>query len=172
MEHLSTIQQTIASLLNIQDLDLNPQEATELNTILDNILVQLTPTYTQVPPLNLAALTQLHQLPQTNPSTPPPRLHVDRWSTPVSVEHIVRGQVRHIKWFSDAQLAYQYVKSCIQDQRGWHMDTFDKACDQMKEAYDDREDGVAIAWNRTTRTSYIAYYEPQETNAIQTNRLD
>jgi hypothetical protein len=172
MDHLSTIQQTLASLLNIQDLDLNPQEATELNTILDNILVQLTPTYTQVPPLNLAALTQLHQPPQTNVSTPPPRLHVDRWSTPVSVEHIVRGQVRHVKWFSDAQLAYHYVKSCIQDQRGWDLGSFDRSCDLMKEAYDNDEDGVAIAWNRTTRTSYTAYYEPQEADAIQPTRMD
>jgi hypothetical protein len=178
MEDHTILQQTLATLMNLQDLDLNSYETHEGGEYMTipNLLASLTPSYTTiVPPLNLAQLNRNQNL-NEDVSTPPPRLRVDRWTTPVSVEYVVRGRLRHVKWFSDAQLAYQYVMGCVQDDEEdddeyegeWVTVTFDEACREMKEAYEDGEEGVAIAWNLVTRTGYHAYYEPSEREHVQT----
>ncbi len=181
-DDIRLIQQSIATLLQLQDLDDNElDELSEINTIA-RILEQLSatsstqlpqqppppPPLLSIPPLPLH-LIQPRQPPP--PRTPPPRLHADRWYTPVSVERIVRGRMRSVKWFSDFQMAYIYVQGIVNDdeneEHDWIIADFHETADMMDTRWSEGEEGLPIARCDDTRTVFIAYYEPSETTAAR-----
>jgi hypothetical protein len=183
-DDIRLIQQSIATLLQLQDLDDNDlDELSEINTIA-RILEQLSatsstqlpqqppppPPLLSIPPLPLH-LVQPRQPPPPPPRTPPPRLHADRWYTPVSVERIVRGRMRNVKWFSDLQMAYIYVQDIVNDdeneEHDWIIADFHETADMMDTRWREGEEGLPIARCDDTRTVFIAYYEPSETTAAR-----
>jgi hypothetical protein len=184
-DDIRLIQQSIATLMRLQDMntELNENEMAEINVIagiLEQLsagvqpqqLPQLPQPTLSIPPLQLNQIPPLplHQLPPP-PQTPPPRQHADRWHTAVSVECIVRGRMRSVKWFSDFQMAYLYVEGIVNDdeneEHDWIMTDFHETANMMDTYWDDGEDGLPIARCDETRTMYIAYYEPSETNAVR-----
>ena len=159
-EELRILQQTIASLLNLQDLD-----DAELNSV-----IQVLSQAVSAQPLQLTIPTQSQTL-ESPPTTPVPRLHADRWHTPVSVERVINGRIRGVKWFSDFQAAYMYVEGIVDDEENddydWSMAGFLETADRMDRYWEDGEDGLIIARCRELRDAFIAYYEPTETVARQ-----
>ena len=163
------LQQSITALLQLHDLD--DTESSELNELnmITHILAQLNSS-----PSNML-LPPLHEPPPPPPHTPPPRMHVDRWHTPVSVERIVRGRMRNVKWFSDFQMAYLYVQGIVNDDTNedhiWNIADFYETADRMDEYWNDGEEGLAIARCDAAHIVYIAYYEPTDTGFIPASRV-
>jgi hypothetical protein len=187
-DDIRLIQQSIATLLQLQDLDDNElDEISEINTIA-RILEQLSaatttqpqqppppPPTLSIPPLPLHLVHPQTRQPPPPPRTPPPRLHADRWYTPVSVERVVRGRMRSVKWFSDLQMAYIYVQGIVNDdenddeneEHDWIIADFHETADMMDTRWSESEEGLPIARCDDTRTVFIAYYEPSETTAAR-----
>lgn len=109
--------------------------------------------------------------------TPESRPRVDRYNTATSVDKVVNGITRQVKWFSDFQMAWIWIDNEVKreiqngDDRDWRIKSFHNAADSMDEYWqDDNEDGVTVA--RTTNTTgvrvkYVAFYDPGETQAIR-----
>lgn len=162
---LQALQQSIATLLLLQDLD--DGQLLEVTRLLANLnavpLVQpqAQPQQIQLPPLVIPP-------PPTTqpPRTPPARPHADRWHTPISVEQIIRGRMRYVKWFSDFQIAYMYIEGTIaNDDNDWIIADFHETADMMDEYWLHGEEGLPVARCDETETIYIAYYEPEEAEA-------
>jgi hypothetical protein len=110
-------------------------------------------------------------------TTPIARLHADRYNTATSVDKVVNGITRQVKWFSDFQMAWIWidneVKRQIQegDSREWRVKSFENTADLMDERWEDGEEGgVVIAKTLNTtgeRVKYMTFYDPGETQAIR-----
>ncbi len=84
----------------------------------------------------------------------------NRWYTTVSVEIYINERMRYIKWFSDLQMAYLWVKDHIHTlNEPFNMENnFVHFADRMDQRWRDRQDGCTLASN--ARYKYRVYYEP------------
>jgi hypothetical protein len=100
----------------------------------------------------------------------------NRWYTTVSVEVYINGRMRHIKWFSDLQMAYIWVASqerVINEPLTYHRD-FVEFADAFDRRWQRRpNEGCTIA--RSSSYKYRMTYEPdvpyrpQEEQRMQRN---
>ncbi len=85
----------------------------------------------------------------------------NRWHTTVSVEVYINGQMRHIKWFSDLQMAYIWITKQEQvnnEPLNYH-ENFVEVADAMDRRWRQRpNEGCTIA--RSYSYKYKATYEP------------
>ena len=110
-------------------------------------------------------------------TTPVARPHADRYNTATSVDKVVNGITRQVKWFSDFQMAYIWIDNEVKrqvqegDSREWRVKSFHNAADMMDERWEDGEDGgVVVARTMNTsgeRVKYMTFYDPGETQAIR-----
>jgi hypothetical protein len=84
----------------------------------------------------------------------------NRWYTTISVEIYDRRQLRYIKWFSDLQMAYLWVKDHLRTfNEPFTMENdFIRFADRMDQRWTQRHDGCTLASN--SRYKYRVYYEP------------
>lgn len=91
----------------------------------------------------------------TEPPTP------NRWYTTVSVEVYINDRMRHIKWFSDLQMAYIWVASqerIINESLTYHRD-FVEFADAFDRRWQRRpNEGCTVA--RSSTYKYRMTYEP------------
>ena len=130
------------------------------------------PLRSSLPPtINMATNDQIPT--QTPPQVVVPRLNIpepptqqltaSRYTTPVSVEFCIYGEVRHIKWFSDIQMAWIWIRAQVDrcDYReDWEVTPFLETADEMDRqwAQGDGEDGSMVADD--DGYEYVAYYRP------------
>ena len=109
------------------------------------------------------------QTPMVPPLNIPIRLSIDtslpipsRYSTVVSVEYYINDDVRHIKWFSDIQMAWIWINHQVRQYHGeeWEVCPFLTIADSMD--YEWRQGnghhGMVVAYREGYE--YAAYYEP------------
>ncbi len=84
----------------------------------------------------------------------------NRWYTTVSVEIYINERMRYIKWFSDLQMAYLWVKEHIRTvNEPFTMENdFVRFAERMDQRWSERRDGCTLASN--ARYKYRVYYEP------------
>ena len=111
-----------------------------------------------VPPLQIP--------PRTNENVPPQPIP-NRYDTTICVEYCVNDEVRHIKWFSDIQMAWIWIISRIhnyhnqtQDEEWRHL-TFLACADRLDRRWrDGNQDGMLMANHITNNYAYYVSYEP------------
>lgn len=85
----------------------------------------------------------------------------NRWHTTVSVEVYINGQMRHIKWFSDLQMAYIWIANQERDNNEPlnYNRNFVELANAMDRRWQQRpNEGCTIA--RSYSYKYKATYEP------------
>ncbi len=93
------------------------------------------------------------------------RYQVDRWNTKVSLEVYQRGILRRVRWFSDLQDAYLWVKEQTEQTReiNWILRTFTAVCRDLDQRWNNGDNGTTIALGGSNR--FYVQYEPEAMEA-------
>ena len=92
----------------------------------------------------------------------PSQLTVNRYQTVVSVEVYNGDNLRQIKWFSDIQMAWIWIKdqTLLLETVEWDITSFIPCADEMDSQwrYGHGENGICVATGG--QYEFMAYYEP------------
>ena len=142
-----------------------------------NLIMNYIQNLTANPPLNANLYTNsvASDPPETITSNPS-RFQVNRYYTPVSVHVYSRNRLRHVKWFGDFQEGYHFAKGLVEHYRqedtfndhDWSIRTFDYSASRLEYLWNTAGDGMILAETEDNTSRIEIFYEPEETNNIQT----
>ncbi len=108
---------------------------------------------------NIIPTQSLNMEPTQTPNVPPIPIP-NRYHTTVCVEYVIDDDVRHIKWFSDIQMAWIWIREQVNrrdDREEWDVSPFLATADAMDREWR-RNRGVTVA--DCDGYEYCTYYEP------------
>jgi hypothetical protein len=108
---------------------------------------------------NIIPTQSLNMEPTQTPNVPPIPIP-NRYHTTVCVEYVIDDDVRHLKWFSDIQMAWIWIREQVNrrdDREEWEVIPFLTTADAMDREWR-RNRGVIVA--DCDEYEYCAYYEP------------
>lgn len=110
------------------------------------------------------AVQPLPQEDSSPPSEPTETQTPDRWHTPVSITHTLNGRITNVRYFTDLQMAYLYVKQQTQllNDMDWDLSSFSETCSEMDRRWQRNQTGYTIALGEGCR--FKAHYEPHMTS--------
>jgi hypothetical protein len=92
------------------------------------------------------------------------QMHADRYHTRISLEESLGGNIRRIRWFSDLQDAYIWVRNyAYEDDDHWRLHPFLRVCEELDTKWNNGGNGTLIAACGSHK--FRAYYEPEATAA-------